>query len=119
MTGQRVAIEEDIAKICYNDRLVPICGHYFWENNNGAHLFCKLLGKGGGTVEKNGRMELTEDAYYAGQCSSTDKKITECSAAGNHHILGGSEMFGSSSCNKGSKAAIYIECGGKKLLLYL
>ena len=117
-TGKKAAIEGDIAKICYNDRLVPICGHYFWENNNGARLFCKMLGKGGGRVNKNQDIELTEDAYYAGMCSSTDQHITECSSAGNHHSLGGAEMFGSSSCNKGSKAAIYIECGGKKFLLY-
>ena len=116
MNGPTAAIEGNIAKICYNGRLVPICGHYFWENNNGARLFCKMLGKGGGNVNKNQDIELTEDAYYAGTCSSADKNITKCSAGGNHHTLGGTEFLGGSSCNKGSKAAISIGCYGKKIL---
>ena len=118
VTGQTVAIEGKIAKICYNGRLVPICGRYFWENNNGARLFCQMLGKKGGHVNKNQGIELTEDAYYAGKCSSTDNHITECSAGGNKHTLGGFMVFGTASCNKGQKAAISIKCDGKILLLY-
>ena len=117
MTGQAVAIEGKIAKICYNGRLVPICGRFFWDNNNGARLFCKMLGKKGGIVQKY-EFKLTEDAYYAGTCSSTDKHITECSAGKNKHTLGGKTRWGTGSCNKGSKAAIYIECDGKTSLLY-
>ena len=118
MTGQTVAIEGRIAKICYNGRLVPICGRFFWDNNNGARLFCKMLGKKGGIVQKY-EFKLTEDAYYAGTCSSTDKHITVCSAGKNKHTLGGkSNILGTGSCNKGSRAAIYIECDGKTSLLY-
>ena len=113
MTGGTVAIEGKIAKICYNGRLVPICGRFFWDNNNGARLFCKMLGKGGGIVQKRGT-KLVEDAYYAGTCSSTDKHITECSAGTNKRTLGGvTSIFKSASCNKGSKAAVRIECAGK------
>ena len=70
-------------------------------------------------MHTNQKIELTEDAYYAGKCSSTDKHITECSAGGNKHTLGGSMIFGTASCNRGQKAAIHIKCDGKILLVVL
>ena len=31
----------------------PICGHWFWDNNYGARLFCKQLGYNNGRYTKH------------------------------------------------------------------
>ena len=107
-----MALEGNRPKICYNGRLVPICGRYFWENNFGAGLFCRLLGRSGGTVSKPG-IDLAEDAYYVGMCGSMDTHINTCSADTNYRTLGGQTSFlGTASCYKGSEAVVYIKCDG-------
>ena len=118
MTGQTVALQGKNPKICYNGRLVPICGRYFWENNVGARLFCKMLGRSGGKVSRPG-IGLPEDAYYVGECRSTDTHINKCSASTNYRTLGGqTSIFGTASCYKGSWAVVHISCDGKSSLLY-
>ena len=112
-----MALKGKEPKICYEGRLVPLCGRYFWENNFGARLFCQMLGRSGGTVS-NPEIDLTEDAYYVGECSSTDTHINTCHAGANDHTLGGSKFLGTASCNKGSEAVAYINCDGKVFLIF-
>ena len=110
MTGQTVALEGKQPKICYEGRLVPICGHYFWDNNFGARLFCQMLGRSGGIVSQP-RFASDVNFYIVGKCSSTDTHITSCSAGANTRTLGGKAA--TSNCNKGAKAGAYISCDGK------
>merc|ERR1740129_2349252 len=45
----------------------PICGHYFWDNNNGVETFCKMLGGSGGTIHGR-RGTYSTDAMFIPQC---------------------------------------------------
>ena len=99
--------------ICHEHQLVPICGHSFWENQNGARIFCKMLGKSGGKVE-NKKEILQEDAYIVGKCGNQDTDLTGCNGGCNEHTVGGSCSRWIVSCNKGSTGLPRISCSGKK-----
>ena len=101
-------------RICFENRMVPICGRSFWGNNNGARLFCQMLGKVDGVAEKV-QETLTEDAYVVGKCSASDTQLTACTAECNKNQLGGKcqGAWGSGTCSKGSKAGPKVTCFGK------
>ena len=115
MTGQTVTLEGNVPKICYDGCFVPICGRYFWDTNFGARLFCKMLGRNGGRVSKP-EINLVEDAYYVGKCSSTDTHINACTGGRNQRTLGGKSGI-SASCDKGSEAEVHINCDGEVFLI--
>ena len=86
---------------------MPLCGRYFWENDYGPQIFCKMLGREGGVV--TGKfVKLTEDAYHVGRCKLSDltRTITECTGGTN------SKNFGRVGCDIGSEGGMYIDCGG-------
>ena len=99
-----MTLEGNVPKICYDDRFVPICGRHYWDNNFGARLFCKMLGRCGGTVSKT-KIDLVEDAYHVGKCSSTDTDINTCSGGNNERKLGEDD------CEKGKESVVHISCG--------
>ena len=39
-----VKLDSSIPMIHWNGRWSPICGHYFWDNDNGVYEFCRMLG---------------------------------------------------------------------------
>ena len=40
-----VKLEEDGTPLVFWDsQWIPICGHYFWDNQHGAELFCRKMG---------------------------------------------------------------------------
>ena len=101
-----------------NGAWAPICGHYFWDNNNGATLFCKKLGYHHGVVRipiniyyKN----LTSDAVRIGTCVETDDDLENCSGGCNDLEIGGHCLNDNQkSCSSGQPANIEIECYGGK-----
>lgn len=59
-------------QVYFGNKWHPICGHYFWDNDNGAVAFCRKLGFAsgyfpGGNSPGNGD-ELKEDAMPVGTC---------------------------------------------------
>ena len=80
----------------------PICGHWFWDNNDGATTFCKKLGKTSGTV-KQVRGEYDEDAFHIGRCNAGEE-LDKCTAGDNMRSMD------KPSCKKGNKVSIEIEC---------
>ena len=70
---------DDIAEVYFNEKWVPICGHWFWDNNIGATLFCQKLGFESGII--NERFELTNDGLRVGKCDSGDAWL-QCSRSG-------------------------------------
>ena len=42
----------DIAEVFFNHQWVPICGHWFWDNDEGANLFCQELGFEAGNIRR-------------------------------------------------------------------
>ena len=117
VTGETVALEGKQPKICYDGRLVPICGHFFWRNNFGARLFCQMLGRDGGVILPRPGISLAEDAYYVGECSSTDTHFNSCSAGMNMRTLGGLSSLYKDSCSKHSKALVHLSCIGKTFFI--
>jgi len=82
----------------------PICGHWFWNNNNGATLFCKELGFNHGIVIKRQDKPLGSDAIRVGQCLSNDKWLN-CKGGFNLGICNNCDH-----CRAGNKASVEIKC---------
>ena len=99
--------------------MVPICGRSFWENNVGARLFCQMLGKSNGVVERANEI-LTEDAYVVGMCAGKDTHLTKCTGRcnfKNKYKVGGKCSLWGKNCNKGSDAGPKVTCSGKIQIL--
>lgn len=55
----------------YDKRWHTVCGHYFWNNNNGAITACQYLGYAlGGEVHKMDRQTLDKDSIFIGGCKT-------------------------------------------------
>ena len=75
--------------IFWDSKWFPICGHYFWDNNNGASLFCNKLGYNNGTVHRNENGEKYEvDSFRVGFCYKEDK-WKNCKGGCNDYQAGG------------------------------
>ena len=98
-------------EIYWNGKWAPICGHYFWDNDNGAKLFCQKLGLVNGKIKGKGSI-LTDDAIRIGGCSDSDNQLFGCTRGcndlkvGDHCINNGAGV-----CTKGQPAKVEIECG--------
>ena len=107
-------LEEDGTPYVYwNNSWNPICGHYFWNNQIGARLFCEKMGYTSGKhFGKDSRESYSVDSFKIGRCKEGDR-IDRCSSGCNYYKLGGScSYFGKSSCEKGEPVKFSIECSG-------
>ena len=96
-----------IAEVTFNRQWVPICGHWFWNNDIGASLFCQKLGFESGNIKN--RLTLPSDGLTIGQCNKGDKWL-ECSYKDCHKLQIGGTCNNGGSCSKGQKAAVSIDC---------
>ena len=105
-------------EIYWNGKWNPICGHYFWDNDNGAKLFCQKLGFANGKVTQGqgSQAKLTDDAIRIGGCSDSDNQLFGCTGGCNELKVGGHCKEGS-ICTKGQSAKVQIECGMLTVLL--
>ena len=85
----------------------PICGHYFWNNDNGATTWCRMFGfaKGTKTITKE---VLRADAMPVGNCREGEP-LTKCTAGENH--FGDLEGY-SGACRYGKKIGVTVSCYG-------
>ena len=85
-------VDGDKPEVFYNNRWTPICGHYFWNNNIGADLFCQQFNQGylSGTINKGTVSEYTlnTDALKIGQCNKGDSWLG-CTGGCNNLQVGG------------------------------
>ena len=92
----------------------PICGHYFWDNDVGASLFCQKLTSdpaSTGQVIRRTDKPLEKDAIRIGKCLSNDQWLS-CSGGYNDLAIG---QHGSINCGAGQLVSIEIKCSqGKK-----
>ena len=121
----RLAGTNQIAEVFYNGQWSPICGHWFWNNNVGASLFCKEAGYDSGAIkrdmssnaqnlaQKTIRFELESDGLRIGQCNLGDNWL-QCSGTCNDLEIGGNcaDNNGNNvgSCRQGKNAAVSIDC---------
>ena len=108
--------EEKYPEIWFNDKWSPICGHYFWNNNYGATLFCQELNSTYtfGSV-KNSGIPLASDGIRVGKCTSQDNSLSSCTGGCNDLQVGGqcsNDPNGKCSIGQGG-TTIEIECVGQ------
>ena len=94
---------------------MPICGHYFWDNQEGAKLFCKKLGHNSGNFSGKGSGEIYSiDSFRIGKCNSGDK-WESCSGGCNDYQVGGACSNNPPvKCERDQAVKITIECKGGK-----
>ena len=110
-----IGTESQIAFVLRNNKYVPICGHYFWNGNAGANLFCQELGGTGGSIIGGtygaGKVPLPEDGLQVGKCESGDSWL-QCTGGCNSLDIGGQCQYGG-NCKAGANAGVKIRCNGK------
>ena len=92
-------------EVMYAGQWFPICGHYFWDNNNGANIVCKSLGFSGGTVQQT-RSAYKKSAMPVGSCSA-GQKLSSCTGGGN---AWGKFDFHDGMCLAGTAVGITVTC---------
>jgi hypothetical protein len=94
-------------EVNYQGKWYPVCGHYFWDSNEGATTFCKALGFAKGVRGKRGA-KFTVDAMPVGKCKA-GQTFNKCTlggnAWGNFNFLGG-------GCKKGHGIGQAVRCIG-------
>ena len=99
--------------MCLNGIWSPICGHWFWDTDFGANLFCQELTSNPastGQVIRRTDKPLEKDAIRIGKCLSNDQWL---SCSGGCNDLGTGQ--GCADCDANSPASIEIKCSqGKK-----
>ena len=115
--------DNELAEIYQNGKWIPICGHWFWNNNKGATLFCQQLGYKIGIVKQESiarQVPLPDDGFRIGQCETNDI-WGQCTGGCNDHTIGGTNWLCiKSNCTSGAMAGLKIECSnGKHYRLYV
>ena len=109
----------ELAEIYQNGKWIPICGHWFWNNNKGATLFCQQLGYNIGIVKQESiarQVPLPDDGFRIGECETNDI-WGQCTGGCNDHTIGGTLC---SDCRSGAMAGLRIECSdGNHYRLYV
>ena len=98
---------DNIPHLFYGGKWSPICGHYFWNNQDGAKAFCQELGYTNGRLseyDEYGEGKYDQDAIEVGQCRSGES-INSCTSSNNKYKKTG-------WCKKGKEVKITISCEG-------
>merc|ERR1711981_1033000 len=110
--GERVqAGKAFIPEVYYDGKYSPICGHYFWDDNQGAENVCKRLGFFGGGKVKRTNDVYDADAMPVGRCKEGES-LDKCSAGGNAFgdLSKTYGRFGGDSCRKGQRIGVNVVC---------
>ena len=106
MTAARL-IDGKFPEVKLDKHWWPICGPWFWDNHDGATLFCKLLDSKytSGTVIKRPDRPLMNYSVMIGICKSTDEDLAKCTG-GNNKISDDDLWY----CAPNEKASVEIHC---------
>ena len=87
----------------------PICGYWFWNNDNGADLFCKKLDPKymSGMVTRRQDIRLIRDGLRLGECKPGDNSLFSCTGGCNDLRTGSGSC---ARCDIGEPAAVEIKC---------
>ena len=93
-----------VPEVLFKGEYSPICGHFFWDDNNGATTFCNSLGF------KNGKITKTRDVYdvdtmAVGTCKAGEA-LTECTGGGNAW----GDWVLQPACKKGKPVGFTVTC---------
>ena len=88
--GARFSPVNGQPELFFKETWSPICGHWFWNNNNGADLFCKMKMHSSyatgriTTGEKFGsKLPITSAGLLLGICREDDADIGHCTGGNN------------------------------------
>ena len=88
----------------YSGEWHPICGHYFWDNENGAATLCRKLGFDAGKLVAKG-LQFSQDAIPVGKCEA-NQALTSCKL-GDYKRQPVPEP-----CARGKPAGVAMQCSG-------
>lgn len=99
--------------VYFTGQWYPICGHYFWNNDNGATTFCHKLGFESGEVIKKQDI-LLKDALPVGRCKK-GSALASCNVWADPEASCGIKNampVGSCgpACKAGSKVGVRVKC---------
>ena len=106
-------------EVFINSMWYPICGHWFWDNNIGATLFCRKLNpecRSGFVSRKNVR--LNKKAVRVGKCNGNDQWL-KCKGGCNGNGMGNARCqwrrgwfsgWNVAKCSRGDPSGIEITC---------
>ena len=107
--------DEKFPEVFLNGIWSPICGHWFWDNDYGAKLFCQMLTSNPdstGNVIRRTDKPLESDGIRIGKCLSNDQWG---SCSGGCNDLGtGQGCNNIDNCGADSPASIEIQCSDGK-----
>ena len=92
-----------VPEVRFGQDWYPICGHQFWNNNNGASTICKALGFSSGTLQRGQPYDL--DSMEVGLCNP-GQPLDACTGGGNRW----GPPSTSGWCRKGQDAGITVTC---------
>ena len=101
-------------KYYVTNKYVPICGHWFWDNNNGAKSICQKLGYSNGALSRTNQA-YTEDAVMLGRCKSGEDAqhcSEDCRRNSGAEKFVGKVFQGCADCTAGQRVGIKISCTG-------
>jgi hypothetical protein len=90
-----------VAEISVNGFWSPICGHFFWDNDEGATTFCKKLGYESG-VRHHTRQTFEVDSFEIGECGAGEA-LNACTLDNNYRDF-------TNWCSAGNAIGVEIEC---------
>ena len=113
--------DEKFPEVFLNGTWSPICGHWFWDNDYGAKLFCQILMSNPdsiGVVIRRTDKPLESDGVRIGKCLINDQWLS-CSGGCNDLGTGKDcpEQCGCNNidnCGADSPASIEIQCSDGK-----
>ena len=97
---------DGIPYLFWGGKWSPICGHWFWDNQEGAKAFCRELGYPDGKLQRPLFIEKVYeiDAIEVGRCGRNED-IDSCTAGHNYYR-------NTPDCKAGSRTKITITCSG-------
>ena len=71
--------DDNTPQVFWNGKFIGICGNIYWDNNNGASIFCKKLGHETGVIRKFDGEGIREmPSLMIGKCEKDDKSLITC-----------------------------------------
>ena len=104
-------VDGNFPEVFLNGIWSPICGHWFWDTDFGANLFCQKLTSdpaSTGYVIRRVDKPLEKDAIRIGKCLSNDKWLS-CSG-GCNNLGTGKGCNNHDNCGAKQPASIEIKC---------
>jgi hypothetical protein len=101
--------EAFVPEVFFEGVYYPVCGHYFWDSNNGANAICQAAGFPSGQMQTSGRtgIRFSKPAITVGDCRPGES-WDGCTAGGNGLKLNGNDP----KCAAGEDIGVEIVCGG-------